>query len=451
MEGVGITVVNTLTMSGRSNPNSVSRWWTVILLGAMFLCGEGFGDEFSTELQSYYTAWVNITFKDVKTGRIITERGEIGRYGTNSKIAAESGVVVHVRHGPGGNTTNGCARPENAIPNEKWVALVQRGTCKFHEKIHNVAKKRNASAVIIYDYEDGNDLITMEHDVDDVVSIFISKKYGERIAQLVENKTKVMVYITVGTHTTHHFTSINKTSVLFVSISFIVLMIISLAWLVFYYIQRFRYAHAKERLSRRLANAAKKAITKIPLRTIKCGDKETQSDFDQCAVCIEGYKQAEVVRILPCKHVFHKSCVDPWLLEQRSCPMCKMDILKAYGFHISGSQESVANPDSGNQGDIEIPNSPALVENTAVHIFPTNDHDMRPCNGHSVQVLHLQPPDIECHTETDRTARNHSSNCIALVEPDVSEGSRSSDSDYNERHSLMEASRREIEQETCGI
>ena len=32
-----------------------------------------------------------------------------------------------------------------------------------------------------------------------------------------------------------------KTSVLFVSVSFIVLMLISLAWLVFYYIQRFRY------------------------------------------------------------------------------------------------------------------------------------------------------------------------------------------------------------------
>ena len=41
---------------------------------------------------------------------------------------------------------------------------------------------------------------------------------------------------------------------MFVSISFIVLMMISLAWLVFYYIQRFRYLHAKDRLSVGLAN-----------------------------------------------------------------------------------------------------------------------------------------------------------------------------------------------------
>ena len=85
--------------------------------------------------------------------------------------------------------------------------------------------------------------------VDDVVSIFMRKSDGDRIARLVDNGTKVMMRITVGHPVDSQFSGINKTSILFVSISFIVLMIISLAWLVFYYIQRFRYAHAKERLS----------------------------------------------------------------------------------------------------------------------------------------------------------------------------------------------------------
>nr|KAF6402334.1 ring finger protein 150 [Rousettus aegyptiacus] len=82
---------------------------------------------------------------------------------------------------------------------------------------------------------------------------------------------------------------------------------------------------------RRLGDAAKKAISKLQVRTIKKGDKETESDFDNCAVCIEGYKPSDVVRILPCRHLFHKSCVDPWLLDHRTCPMCKMNILKALG------------------------------------------------------------------------------------------------------------------------
>uniref|UniRef100_A0A1I8I4Y7 RING-type domain-containing protein n=1 Tax=Macrostomum lignano TaxID=282301 RepID=A0A1I8I4Y7_9PLAT len=113
---------------------------------------------------------------------------------------------------------------------------------------------------------------------------------------------------------------INKTSVLFVSVSFILLMIISLSWLVFYYVQRFRYLHAKERLSRRLGNAAKKALTMIPVRILKPGDKDFVWIGDQCAVCIEPYRVSDAVRILPCKHFYHRSCIDPWLLDQRNCP-----------------------------------------------------------------------------------------------------------------------------------
>ena len=52
-----------------------------------------------------------------------------------------------------------------------------------------------------------------------------------------------------GSNNGNMLNSFSKTSVLFVSVSFIILMVISLAWLVFYYVQRFRYAHAKDRLA----------------------------------------------------------------------------------------------------------------------------------------------------------------------------------------------------------
>lgn len=39
-----------------------------------------------------------------------------------------------------------------------------------------------------------------------------------------------------------------------------------------------------------------------------------------------------------CRHLFHKSCVDPWLLDHRTCPMCKMNILKALGIPVSTAQ-----------------------------------------------------------------------------------------------------------------
>lgn len=109
-------------------------------------------------------------------------------------------------------------------------------------------------------------------------------------------------------------------------------MVISLAWLVFYYVQRFRYAHAKDRMQRRLFNAAKKALTRIPTKPVKAGDKELDAD---CPVCIDPYRAGDIVRMLPCRHVFHKTCVDPWLLEHRTCPMCKSDILKAFGYQVN--------------------------------------------------------------------------------------------------------------------
>lgn len=40
-----------------------------------------------------------------------------------------------------------------------------------------------------------------------------------------------------------------------------------------------------------------------------------------------------------CRHFYHKKCIDPWLLEQRSCPLCKLDILKSCGIMLGLSTE----------------------------------------------------------------------------------------------------------------
>ena len=73
----------------------------------------------------------------------------------------------------------------------------------------------------------------------------IPEPKGREVASLLERNVTVTMTITIGTRNLQKYVS--RTSVVFVSISFIVLMIISLAWLVFYYIQRFRYANARDR------------------------------------------------------------------------------------------------------------------------------------------------------------------------------------------------------------
>ncbi|KAJ1366726.1 hypothetical protein KIN20_027480 [Parelaphostrongylus tenuis] len=161
--------------------------------------------------------------------------------------------------------------------------------------------------------------------------------------------------------------SFSKTSVLFVSISFIILMVISLAWLVFYYVQRFRYAHAKDRLQRRLFNAARKALMRIPTRCLKVGDLELDVD---CAVCIDPYQAGDVVRTLPCRHVYHKSCIDPWLLEHRTCPMCKADILKHFGYQVSTNGGGDPSRIGADRDREESPEPPSSTESNAAYAFP---------------------------------------------------------------------------------
>lgn len=38
--------------------------------------------------------------------------------------------------------------------------------------------------------------------------------------------------------------------------------------------------------------------------------------------------------LLNFRHEFHKNCIDPWLIEHRTCPMCKLDVLKFYGYVV---------------------------------------------------------------------------------------------------------------------
>jgi len=45
-----------------------------------------------------------------------------------------------------------------------------------------------------------------------------------------------------------------------------------------------------------------------------------------CSICLESYEDEEVVRRLPCKHLFHSHCVDTWLRVNASCPLCKQNV-----------------------------------------------------------------------------------------------------------------------------
>ncbi|KAF7818868.1 RING-H2 finger protein ATL70 [Senna tora] len=43
-----------------------------------------------------------------------------------------------------------------------------------------------------------------------------------------------------------------------------------------------------------------------------------------CSICLGDYKDSDMVRVLPdCAHLFHVSCIDPWLRIHPTCPLCR--------------------------------------------------------------------------------------------------------------------------------
>ncbi|KAL8522063.1 hypothetical protein ACS0TY_012279 [Phlomoides rotata] len=44
----------------------------------------------------------------------------------------------------------------------------------------------------------------------------------------------------------------------------------------------------------------------------------------ECAVCLSRFEGDEVLRLLPkCGHAFHVDCIDNWLVDHSSCPLCR--------------------------------------------------------------------------------------------------------------------------------
>lgn len=66
-----------------------------------------------------------------------------------------------------------------------------------------------------------------------------------------------------------------------------------------------------------------------PSRNSRKHKRPTRRYFskDECAICMDAFEKGDIVRILPCGHVFHKEECDEWLMKWRKlCPTCRADV-----------------------------------------------------------------------------------------------------------------------------
>uniref|UniRef100_A0A8C9RMC3 E3 ubiquitin-protein ligase Arkadia n=1 Tax=Scleropages formosus TaxID=113540 RepID=A0A8C9RMC3_SCLFO len=91
-------------------------------------------------------------------------------------------------------------------------------------------------------------------------------------------------------------------------------------------IERCTYPHKYKKVSEDILNDSSCSAS----RKLHCKQDEeegTEEDTEEkCTICLSILEEGEDVRRLPCMHLFHQLCVDQWLLTNKKCPICRVDI-----------------------------------------------------------------------------------------------------------------------------
>ncbi|XP_067420076.1 RING finger protein 148 [Emydura macquarii macquarii] len=282
-----------------------------------------------SQANAFWIAHLNISFQ--LGNKTVWELADNGVFGKNSPLKKVSGLVVP----PEGPNQVACSPLTNfskPVNSETWIALIMRGHCTFTKKI-NLAAQMGAVGVIMYNHPGtGNGVFPMIYlGSEDIVAIMIGNLKGMDILHLIQNGIQVIIAIEVGKHYgswMNHYLG-----------SLFVCTLVTVAYFTFYCAGKLRIARTQIRRCQQLTDV-KKAINQLELRILKEGDKEADTAGESCVVCLEVYKPKDVVRILRCSHLFHRKCIDPWLLKHSTCPVCKCDILRAEETELSVKSEA---------------------------------------------------------------------------------------------------------------
>lgn len=84
-------------------------------------------------------------------------------------------------------------------------------------------------------------------------------------------------------------------------------------------------------LAERLSGSKPRGLTKSEFEQLLSyrynADGRSSSDQTSCVICMCDFESKQLLRILPCSHEFHAKCVDKWLKNNQTCPICRASAL----------------------------------------------------------------------------------------------------------------------------
>ncbi|KAK9285650.1 hypothetical protein L1049_024849 [Liquidambar formosana] len=195
-------------------------------------------------------------------------------------------------------------------------ALIVRGNCSFDDKIRN-AQAGGFQAAIVYDDRDKRNLVSMIGNPKgiSVQAVFVSKEAGEFLTEHARGEE--------GECCINPSPEDAAWTVLL--ISFISLLVI-LSVLATFLFSRYRRLY-HQGTNHHVPIIDTKMVEVLPCFTFNSARSNACHMGETCAICLEDYKDGEKLRVLPCQHEFHASCVDSWLTKWGTfCPVCKHNI-----------------------------------------------------------------------------------------------------------------------------
>lgn len=260
---------------------------------------------------------------------------------------------------------------------QNTFVLIKRGNCSFGQKVLNAQKAGYQGAVVFDPVSDIS--ITMhaeksdDIDPDDIMipSVFV----GRTISRIL---IKNYIYDPLAQNNIEKFVS-QPFIMLVADDSRIIDYLLPLSLVVLFSlltimgfscmrIIRVWFDNRKNRLTRR-------KLKKLPKKTFK--KDENVENYDTCVICLEDYDDGDSLRILPCNHAYHTSCIDPWLTRnRRNCPLCKRNVL-------SDDESDISALETGNMtGNLTV---------TSLDTSTSSDMDMASISNESVSLGETRP------------------------------------------------------------